>query len=59
MVILEGLSPLVCLLVQLLWFTCLNTQLRPAKIGVVAESRQEGQGVEILEAVLVTGCYKL
>ena len=58
MVIMEWLSPTVCLLVQLLWFTCLNVQLRPAKIRVVADSRQQGQGIEMLEAVLVPGCYK-
>ena len=32
-----GAKTPVCLLVYLLWFTCLNAQLRPAKIQVVAE----------------------
>lgn len=38
MVLMEGLSPPNCLLVQLLSFTCLNMQLRSAKMGVGAGS---------------------
>ena len=53
-VMMEGLSPPTCLLVQLLSFTCLNMQLRSAKMGVGV-----GSGGGILETILITGCYKL